>query len=132
MALTRREFGRLALTSVPAAALFDNPLFAQARPNSLISGVQLGTITYSFRSMDDQSAEATLKYAVAAGISAVELMGGPVNAYARARTGFEPPNAAGGGRGGGGRGGGRGGRGGEPPVLSASWNGEACAPGQPG
>ena len=130
MSFTRREFGRLALASVPAAAMFENPLFAQARPNSLISGVQLGTITYSFRSMPDQSAEGILKYTVESSISAVELMGGPVNDYARKRTGFVPPAQAG--RGGGAGGGGRGGRGGEPPARTASWNGTACAAAQPG
>jgi sugar phosphate isomerase/epimerase len=68
------------------------------------------------------------------GISAIELMGGPVNSYARARTGFTPPDA--GGRGGaraGGGGGGRGGRGApDPATLTASWNSQRCAPGQPG
>lgn len=123
MALTRREFGKMTLASVPAVALFENPLFAQARPNSLINGVQIGTITYSFRSMPDQSAEGTLMNTVASGISAIELMGGPVTDYARVRTGFTPPAAAGGGRGR---------RGGEPPALTASWNGVPCAPVDPG
>ena len=49
---------------------------------SLIKGVQIGVITYSFRSMDDQSAEATLQYIKDCGISAVELMGGPAESYA--------------------------------------------------
>jgi sugar phosphate isomerase/epimerase len=131
MALTRREFGKMALASVPAVALFENPLFAQARPNSLFNGVQIGTITYSFRSMTDQSAEATLKYCVDAGISAIELMGGPVNDYAQKRTGFTPPAAAGR-AGGAGRGGGRGGRGGDAPALTGKWGGVACAPQPPG
>ncbi len=52
------------------------------KPNSLINGVQLGVITYSFRSLPDQSAEATLKYIVDCGISAVELMGDPAEAFA--------------------------------------------------
>lgn len=134
MEFTRREFGKLALASVPAAALFETPLLAQARPNSLIRGVQIGTITYSFRSMPDQSAEATLKYCIDSGISGIELMGGPANDYARKRTGFTPPAAAGrGGGGGAGGGGGRGGRGAaDPATLTATWNGVACAPGQPG
>jgi sugar phosphate isomerase/epimerase len=134
MALTRREFGKMALASVPAVALFESPLLAQARPNSLINGVQIGTITYSFRSMPDQSAEGTLKHIVASGISAVELMGGPVNAYAQARTGFTPPAAAarGGGAGRAGGGGGRGRGAGEPAALTGSWNGQPCAPAQPG
>ena len=54
------------------------------KPESLINGVQIGLITYSFREMPDQSAEATLKYIVDAGISAVELMGGPAESFAGA------------------------------------------------
>ena len=50
--------------------------------DSLINGVQIGVITYSFRSMPDQSAEATLKYIIDCGISAVELMGGPAESFA--------------------------------------------------
>jgi hypothetical protein len=51
---TRREFGRLALGGVPAAALgiaaFPNVLDAAAI-NSRIRGVQIGAITYSFRAL---------------------------------------------------------------------------------
>lgn len=130
--LTRRELGRLAL-AVPAAAVAGTrwPATAglQARPDSRISGVQVGTITYSFRSMPDQTAEGTLRYTVESGISAVELMGAPVMDYARRRTGFQPPVVEG--RGGGaGRGGGRGQ--GNQPQRTASWNGVACAPGSQG
>jgi sugar phosphate isomerase/epimerase len=50
--------------------------------DSLIKGVQIGVITYSFRSMEDQSAEATLKYVKDCGISAIELMGGPAESFA--------------------------------------------------
>ena len=88
---SRREFGKLALAGVPAAAVLGAGgvlfgAFAQAKPNSLIDGVQIGTITYSYRSMPDQSAEATLKYILDSGISAVELMGGPVESFAGAPT----------------------------------------------
>src|SRR5262249_7260868 len=123
---------------------FDRPVFgsrlAQAKPNSLIEGVQVGTITYSFREMPDQSAEAILKYVLATGISAVELMGAPVEAYARAKTGFTP--SAGGGRAGGGAAGGRGGAGGAAAAAAApsepaapppgSWNGQPCPAGRGG
>ncbi len=49
---TRRNFGKL-LASVPAAALLNKSivgsvLSAADRPNSLIGGVQVGTITYSY------------------------------------------------------------------------------------
>ena len=54
------------------------------KPNSLINGVQIGAITYSFRDMPDQSAEATLKYVLDSGISAIELMGGPAESFAGA------------------------------------------------
>jgi sugar phosphate isomerase/epimerase len=132
MAYTRREFGKTALASLPAVALFGgNPVaaFAQAKPNSTINGVRIGTITYSYRSMPDQSAEATLRYVVESGISQIELMGGPVNDYAMKRTGFTPPAPAGG-RAGGGGGRGRGGP--DPATLTATWAGQKCAPGQPG
>jgi sugar phosphate isomerase/epimerase len=49
---------------------------------SLASDGEIGVITYSFRSMPDQSAEATLKYILESGISTVELMGGPAEAFA--------------------------------------------------
>src|SRR6476469_2585942 len=89
MSYTRREFGKLALAGLPAAAVLGHTesifgAFAQAKPNSLINGVQIGTITYSYRSMPDQSAEATLKYILDSGISAIELMGGPVESFAGA------------------------------------------------
>jgi sugar phosphate isomerase/epimerase len=44
--------------------------------------VTLGVITYSFRSMPDQSAAATLKYVLESGINSLELMGDPVEAFA--------------------------------------------------
>jgi sugar phosphate isomerase/epimerase len=128
--LTRREFGKIALAGLPAAAVGRGSILgalAQTRPNSLIEGVQIGTITYSFRSMPDQSAEATLKYIVDAGISAIELMGGPVESFAGA-----PAGAGRGGGGGGGRGRGRGdGAAAEPPPIPdgakmGSWNGQSC------
>ena len=61
MEYTRRDLGRLAL-ALPAAALLGRSeavraaLLQATRPNSLIDGVQIGTITYSYRSMPDQSA----------------------------------------------------------------------------
>ena len=109
MSYTRREFGKLALAGLPAAALIgrSESIFgafaAQAKPNSLINGVQIGTITYSYRSMPDQSAEATLKYIVDSGISAIELMDGPVESFAGAPSSGRGGGAGGAGRAGGGR-----------------------------
>ena len=51
---------------------------------STIHGVQLGTITYSFREMADQSPQAVLSYIKECGISAVELMGNTAEIYAGA------------------------------------------------
>jgi sugar phosphate isomerase/epimerase len=88
MKYSRRDLAQLALTAVPAAALLrESPLtslLAADRPNSLINGVQLGTITYSYRSMPDQSAQALLSYILADGISATELMGDPAEQFAGA------------------------------------------------
>jgi len=52
------------------------------KPNSMINGVQIGCITYSYRSMADQSAEATLQYVLDSGISSIELMGDPAESFA--------------------------------------------------
>ena len=135
MSYTRREFGRLAMAGLPAAAVLSRGekifgAFLQPKPNSLIDGVQIGTITYSYRSMPDQSAEATLKYIVDSGISAIELMGGPVESYAGAPT---AGRGGGPGRGPGGAGGGRGGRGREdnpsevpPGAKIGEWHGQQC------
>jgi sugar phosphate isomerase/epimerase len=129
MSYTRREFGKLALAGLPAAAILGRGdsifgAFAQAKPNSLIDGVQLGTITYSYRALLDQSAEATLKYVLDSGISAIELMGGPAESFAGA-----PARASAAG-GGGGQGGGRRGAppdpSAPPPTFTSSWNGQPC------
>lgn len=85
MRYTRRDIGKLALAAPVAAVLGRTQnMRAQARPNSVINGVNLGTITYSYRSMPDQSAEAILRYVVDSGISQIEFMGSPVEAFAGA------------------------------------------------
>ena len=87
--LSRRQFieSSLALTAgivVGTQSVIGAPaiLSSFGKPNSLIKGVQIGVITYSYRSMPDQSAEATLKYVTESGISAIELMGGPAESFA--------------------------------------------------
>lgn len=57
-------------------------LKASDKPDSKFGGVQIGAITYSFRSMPDQTLPAILDYTVQAGLSSVELMGGAVEQYA--------------------------------------------------
>jgi len=87
--LSRRQF--IATSSMVTASLavstksvFGAPgiLRYWGKNDSLINGVQIGVITYSFRSMPDQSAEATLQYVRDCGISAIELMGDPAESYA--------------------------------------------------
>jgi sugar phosphate isomerase/epimerase len=140
MMLSRREFGKLTLASLPAATVLGGSdfftAFAQGKPNSKIEGVQIGTITYSYRSMPDQSAEATLRYILDSGISAIELMGGPIESFAGLPT---MEGGRGGGRGAGGPEGrgGRGERGAAPAELPpgarrASWNGTECVIPAPG
>ena len=46
------------------------------------NGVKLGLITYSFRSLKDQSAEATLNYIKECAIKNIEMMGGPAEDFA--------------------------------------------------
>ena len=87
MSVTRREFGKLAMATVPAALVGERGLAAAqsaSRPNSSIAGVQIGVITYSYRAMPEQGADAVLRYVLDSGISAVELMGTAIESYAGA------------------------------------------------
>jgi sugar phosphate isomerase/epimerase len=83
--LSRRSF----LGAVAGAAAYSlAPGFARAEettpPNSKFNGVQIGVITYSYRSMPS-TAEDLLKYIVESGINGgVELMGEPAEKFARA------------------------------------------------
>jgi len=52
-----------------------------SKPNSNFNGVQIGAITYSFRSMPS-TAEDLLKYLVRCGLSSVELMGDAAESFA--------------------------------------------------
>jgi sugar phosphate isomerase/epimerase len=80
---TRRAFlGRAA--ALAACALVPRRLLgveASGKPNSVFHGVRIGCISYSYRSMFS-SAEDTLKALLQDGLSEVELMGGPIQAYA--------------------------------------------------
>ena len=57
-----------------AASLVPSKVFgADAKPDSKFGGVQVGVITYSYRSMPG-GAEAVLQHVVNSGISSIELM----------------------------------------------------------
>jgi hypothetical protein len=64
MLYSRRDLG-IACAALPAAAFLKGTRPRrrfQTKPNSKFNGMQIGTITYSYRSMPDQSAEATSKH----------------------------------------------------------------------
>ena len=86
--VSRRKFLGLTVAAatfaiVPANFRFVNdPLQTKpGKPNSKFGGVQIGAITYSWRSMPG-SAEDILQYCLQGGISSVELMGDVAENYA--------------------------------------------------
>lgn len=86
--LSRRSF--LTTTAAASLALVTNKLWGApayipnlGKPNSLFKGVQVGVISYSWRSMPG-SAEDVLRYCIESNISAIELMGEPAELFAGA------------------------------------------------
>jgi sugar phosphate isomerase/epimerase len=111
MHFTRRDFGKIALAAEAASRLMAE------KPNSVFGGVQIGTITYSFRALPS-SAEEVLKYCLDCGISAIELMSNVAESYAGAPAqGGRGPGGAGGTQG---RGRGQGGRAQMTPEQQAA------------
>lgn len=85
----RRKFLKKTITASVGTTLVGSSLFGAPailkyfkKPNSKINGVQIGVISYSFRSMKDQSAEAMLNYVLDCGINAIELIGDPAENFA--------------------------------------------------
>ncbi|MBW3630253.1 MAG: sugar phosphate isomerase/epimerase, partial [Gemmatimonadetes bacterium] len=101
-AVSRRGFLGAAAAAAATAGLAARPSYAagfartpgyvQATgPNSRIGNVQIGAITYSFRSMPGANdPEQVLSYLVGAGISSTELMGEPILRYLGAPTSTAP------------------------------------------
>jgi sugar phosphate isomerase/epimerase len=88
--LSRRRFigtGMLAAAGLALASKtgFASAVLAPAKPNSKFNGVQIGVITYSFRSMPG-TIQDILKYCQECNINAIELMGDAAEAYAGAPT----------------------------------------------
>jgi sugar phosphate isomerase/epimerase len=84
--ISRRRFIGSTALAAAGMALASKSVFAagslfQAKPNSVINGVQIGVITYSFRSMPG-TAENLLQYCLQCNISAIELMGDAAEAFA--------------------------------------------------
>src|SRR5262245_11109130 len=75
--LSRREFGSLVLAGLPLSMLLD-------KINSKVGGVQIGAITYSFRTLP---IEDVLKAYTTIGLGEMELMSNHAEALAGAPTG---------------------------------------------
>ena len=73
--LTRRDFGKIALAGLPLSLAFANV-------NSKFKGVQIGSITYSFRTMANP--EDIIKAYVSIGLGEMELMSGDAEKLAGA------------------------------------------------
>ena len=83
---SRREFGKLTLTALPASwVLARVPLSAFAAIDSKIKGVQIGAITYSFRTIPN--ADDIIKAYQTIGIGEMELMSNHAEALAGAPPG---------------------------------------------
>jgi sugar phosphate isomerase/epimerase len=103
--LSRRQF--IGITAGTAVAFSVLPSLSASepdkkekkakKPDSKFGGVQIGAITYSWRSMPG-TAEDTLKYCIETGISSIELMSNVPELYAGApqlskRPAFDAPDA---------------------------------------
>ncbi|HEY8781880.1 MAG TPA: sugar phosphate isomerase/epimerase [Mucilaginibacter sp.] len=86
--VSRRQFIGTGVLAMAGMALVSktalaNSILAPVKPNSKINSVQIGVITYSFRSMPG-SIEQILKYCVDCNINYIELMGEAAEVYAGA------------------------------------------------
>ena len=86
--VSRRQFIGTGVLAAAGIALSSkqslaHSIFSKVKPNSKFEGVQIGVITYSFRSMPG-SIDQILKYCVNSDINAVELMGDTAEAFAGA------------------------------------------------
>jgi len=82
--LSRRKFLGTAAALAASSAMPSLALAAaDARPDSKFDGVQIGTNTYSYRSLP-RSAENVLKYIVRSGINSVELAGATAEQFVKA------------------------------------------------
>ncbi len=88
--ISRREFLSSSILAAAGIGLISVPSFGMpayiknlGKPNSLFNGVQIGVISYSWRSLPS-SAEQVLQYCVDSNISAIELMGPTAESFAGA------------------------------------------------
>ena len=99
MRYTRRQIGKLALSTIPAAGLLPRVVLAADRPNSKVNGVTIGmNVPYNFGNQAT-SAEDILQRCVQLGVSGVELRARPVEAFMGLPVNLQP-QPGGGNRGG--------------------------------
>jgi sugar phosphate isomerase/epimerase len=76
--VSRRQFlgSAAAMSVLPVHSVLSNPMpgSAAGKPNSKFGGVQVGAITYSWRSMPG-TPDDVIKYCIQGGVSSLELMG---------------------------------------------------------
>ena len=93
MRYSRRDFGKLALAGLPAAAVLrafgETPLAAFDKIPSKIGGVTIGAITYSFRSITDPLE--ILKAYTTIGLGEMEIMSGHAETLAGVPSGGGEP-----------------------------------------
>lgn len=77
----RRSFFAVSLLALLGYSFNPALNWLLSKPNSKFGGVQIGAITYSFRSMP-HDVDKLLKFCVESNISAIELMGDPTEEYA--------------------------------------------------
>lgn len=81
--ISRRNFLSISSLSALGLSLSSTNIFASAllKPNSKFGGVQIGAITYSFRSMP-HDIDQLLQFCIDSNISAIEMMGDPAEEFA--------------------------------------------------
>lgn len=85
--ISRRGFMSIIPITTLGLMLSKDSLFANnssilslSKPNSKFGGVQIGAITYSFRSMP-HDIDQLLKFCIDANVSAIEMMGDPAETF---------------------------------------------------
>ncbi len=97
--ISRRDFMAMAsLTAMGGLMNFNKAWALGEKPNSKFKGVQIGAITYSFRSMP-HDVDKLIQFCIDSNLSAIELMGDSVEEYAgkpKSPVRMGPPPAGGG------------------------------------
>ena len=97
MIYTRRELGKLMLTTLPVAGLLPREVLAwQAKPNSKWAGVQVGlNVPYNFGPPRALPVDDVIAKTAQLGVSAVELRAQPIELFlGAAKEALEPPRGS--------------------------------------